>query len=68
MGEFIDKYQGDLQVALCGVQREALEKLGATAGGELDRAERKRKWISSLEAAEREADAESSMANKFREL
>ncbi|EIN12773.1 hypothetical protein PUNSTDRAFT_50013 [Punctularia strigosozonata HHB-11173 SS5] len=64
MAEFIDKYQGDLQAALRGVQKEALEKLGATVGGELDRAERKRKWISNLETTG-EAEAGSSTANKF---
>jgi len=47
MREF-QKYGGDVQAALRGLQREKLG--GGPEGGEIDRSMRKRKWVASQEA------------------
>jgi hypothetical protein len=56
MREFGDKYKGDVQAALRGLQRERMG-VGAEAGAgsrsgdiEIDKSTRKRKWVASVEA------------------
>lgn len=66
MAEFIDRYDGDLQAALRGVQKERLERMGTALSTDLDRTERKRKWISSFDIPD-PGEGESSNAVKFRE-
>ncbi|KAH7927633.1 hypothetical protein BV22DRAFT_1031530 [Leucogyrophana mollusca] len=67
MGEFADKYNGDIQACLRGLQRE---KLGPEAV-EIDKDTRKRKWAASQEEVEASGsgpgaahDVESSRATK----
>ncbi|KAK7469147.1 hypothetical protein VKT23_003637 [Stygiomarasmius scandens] len=45
MREFCTKYNGNVQQALRGVQKERLAALGEDVGGEMDRTARKRKWV-----------------------
>ena len=47
MREFGDKYNGDVQAALMGLQKERM----ATKAGdvEMDKSMRKRKWVASVE-------------------
>lgn len=47
MRDFGEKYNGDIQTALRGMQRE---KLGGADIGEIDKGTRKRKWVASQEA------------------
>ncbi|KAF9527540.1 hypothetical protein CPB83DRAFT_855969 [Crepidotus variabilis] len=48
--EFGEKYEGDLQSALRGYQKERLAAAGIDASaGEIDKNERKRKWVASQE-------------------
>ena len=48
--EFGEKYQGNLQAALRGYQKERLAAAGIdTSTDEIDRSERKRKWVASHE-------------------
>ncbi|KAG6334704.1 hypothetical protein ID866_4383 [Astraeus odoratus] len=49
MGEFADKYNGDIQACLRGLQKE---RLGEAEGLEIDRETRKRKWAAALEESE----------------
>ena len=49
MGEFADKYNGDVQACLRGLQRE---RMGETEAIEIDRETRKRKWAAALEETE----------------
>ncbi|KAL4067400.1 hypothetical protein V8B97DRAFT_1975782 [Scleroderma yunnanense] len=49
MGEFADKYNGDIQACLRGLQRE---RMGEAEGIEIDRETRKRKWAAALEESE----------------
>ncbi|KAI6130905.1 hypothetical protein EDD17DRAFT_1568680 [Pisolithus thermaeus] len=49
MGDFADKYDGDVQACLRGLQRE---RLGNTEELEIDRETRKRKWAAALEESE----------------
>lgn len=48
MREFGEKYDGDMQAALKGMQRERMG--GADAVTEIDKTTRKRKWVASQEA------------------
>jgi hypothetical protein len=58
MREFGEKYAGDVQAALRGMQRE---KMGGTeAVGEIDKTTRKRKWVASQEAEAAGTDMEGS--------
>ncbi|KAJ3573213.1 hypothetical protein NP233_g2577 [Leucocoprinus birnbaumii] len=51
MREFGEKYQGNIQAALRGYQKERLVAAGADANfGEIDKSERKRKWVEGVEA------------------
>lgn len=51
MREFGEKYEGNLQSALRGYQKERLAAAGIDASvGEIDRSERKRKWVAIQEA------------------
>jgi hypothetical protein len=51
MREFGEKYQGNIQAALRGYQRERLVAAGADADfGEVDKNMRKRKWVEGIEA------------------
>jgi hypothetical protein len=51
MREFGEKYQGNIQAALRGYQRERLVAAGADADfGEIDKSMRKRKWVEGIEA------------------
>lgn len=59
MREFGDKYNGDIQLALRGFQRDRLAAAGADANfGEIDKSMRKRKFLENHEA-ERPASRES---------
>ena len=59
MREFGDKYNGDIQAALRGFQKERLETVGGTGTlGELDKDARKRKWVASQETIGDERDHE----------
>lgn len=50
MREFGEKYQGNLQSALRGYQKERLAAAGINGStDEIDRSERKRKWVASHE-------------------
>jgi hypothetical protein len=50
MREFGEKYNGNVQEALRGVQREKMAAAGLDANfAEIDRSERKRKWVASQE-------------------
>lgn len=50
MREFGQKYEGNLQSALRGYQKERLAAAGIDASmGEIDKTERKRKWVASQE-------------------
>ncbi|KAI5989860.1 hypothetical protein EDC04DRAFT_3128022 [Pisolithus marmoratus] len=49
MGDFADKYDGDVQACLRGLQRE---RLGNAEELEIDRETRKRKWAAALEESE----------------
>jgi len=50
MRNFGEKYEGNLQSALRGYQKERLAAAGIdTSKGEIDRSERKRKWVASQE-------------------
>jgi hypothetical protein len=50
MREFGEKYEGNLQSALRGYQKERLAAAGIDGStGEIDRSERKRKWVASHE-------------------
>ncbi len=58
MRDFGEKYEGNLQSALRGYQKERLAAAGIDASkGEIDRSERKRKWVASQEV---EADVSGS--------
>ena len=58
MREFGEKYEGNLQSALRGYQKERLAAVGIDASvGEIDRSERKRKWAAIQEV---EADMSTS--------
>jgi hypothetical protein len=63
MREFGEKYNGDVQAASRGLQRERLG-VGAESGGagdiEIDKSTRKRKWVASVEA---EAEGSKSLKN-----
>ena len=48
MREFGEKYNGDMQAALKGIQKERMG--GADAVAEIDKTTRKRKWVASQEA------------------
>ena len=48
MREFGEKYNGDMQAASKGIQRERMG--GADAVAEIDKTTRKRKWVASQEA------------------
>jgi len=51
MREFGEKYEGNIQSALRGFQRERLAAAGGDATlGEIDKSMRKRKWVASQEA------------------
>ncbi|KAF5360527.1 hypothetical protein D9756_004747 [Leucocoprinus leucothites] len=51
MREFGEKYQGDIQAALRGYQKERLVAAGADANfEEIDKSVRKRKWVEGVEA------------------
>ncbi|KAF9454730.1 hypothetical protein P691DRAFT_691674 [Macrolepiota fuliginosa MF-IS2] len=51
MREFGEKYQGNIQAALRGYQKERLVAAGADANfGEIDKNMRKRKWVEGVEA------------------
>lgn len=51
MREFGEKYEGNLQSALRGYQKERLAAAGIDASaGEIDKSERKRKWVASQES------------------
>lgn len=49
MREFGEKYKGDVQAALRGMQREKMGAAGAEVGTEIDKSTRKRKWVASQE-------------------
>ena len=49
MGEFADKYNGDIQACLRGLQKE---RMGEVEAIEIDRETRKRKWAAALEETE----------------
>ncbi|KAH7885024.1 hypothetical protein F5I97DRAFT_1810477 [Phlebopus sp. FC_14] len=49
MGEFADKYNGDIQACLRGIQAE---RMGGAEALEIDRDTRKRKWAAAQEEAE----------------
>lgn len=50
MRAFGEKYQGNVQMALRGFQKERLAAAGADATlGEIDKSMRKRKWVASQE-------------------
>lgn len=50
MREFGAKYEGNIQLALRGYQKERLAAAGAdTSLGEIDKSMRKRKWVASQE-------------------
>ncbi|KAF8650169.1 hypothetical protein AX16_005403 [Volvariella volvacea WC 439] len=58
MREFGEKYAGNVQAALRGYQRERLLAAGGDSNfGEIDKTERKRKWIASTQEAEPESSA-----------
>jgi hypothetical protein len=63
MREFGEKYNGDVQAALRGLQRERMG-VGGEPGGvgdiEIDKSTRKRKWVASVEA---EAEGSKSFKN-----
>jgi hypothetical protein len=65
--EFGEKYQGNLQSALRGYQKERLAAAGIDGStDEIDRSERKRKWVASHEvdsdvSGNKEADHERSL-------
>lgn len=62
MREFGEKYEGNIQSALRGFQKERLAAAGADATlGEIDKSMRKRKWVASQEA---EAEASGSSQSK----
>lgn len=51
MREFGEKYDGNIQAALRGYQKERLVAAGADANfGEIDKTMRKRKWVEGVEA------------------
>lgn len=51
MREFGEKYQGNIQAALRGYQKERLVAAGTEANfGEIDKSMRKRKWVEGIEA------------------
>jgi hypothetical protein len=55
MREFGEKYNGDVQAALRGLQRDRMgvgTEAGVSGDIEIDKSERKRKWVASVEAAE----------------
>ncbi|KAJ6619452.1 hypothetical protein B0H10DRAFT_1161977 [Mycena sp. CBHHK59/15] len=60
MREFGAKYNGNIQAALRGVQRDKFVAAGAT---EIDKSTRKRKWVASQEA-EHDASGDSQKAHK----
>ncbi|KAF8195552.1 hypothetical protein BJ912DRAFT_1021248 [Pholiota molesta] len=63
MREFGEKYEGNIQSALRGFQKERLAAAGADATlGEIDKSMRKRKWVAS-----QEAEAEASGSSQFKE-
>nr|GAT58799.1 predicted protein [Mycena chlorophos] len=66
MRDFGAKYNGSLQAALRGVQRERLAAAGATAT-EIDKSTRKRKWVASQEA-ENDASTSSEKSSKTARL
>lgn len=68
MREFGDKYNGNIQAALRGFQKEKFAASGGEGSlGELDKDARKRKWMASQEAeAENGREVESSKALKNR--
>jgi hypothetical protein len=70
MREFGEKYQGNIQAALRGYQKERLVAAGADAEfGEIDRGVRKRKWVEGVEAEMEKngtKEGESSRAAKTR--
>ncbi|KAK2465238.1 hypothetical protein APHAL10511_002592 [Amanita phalloides] len=47
--QFGEKYNGNIQDALRGVQRERMAAAGLDANAEIDKSERKRKWVASQE-------------------
>ncbi|KIJ61150.1 hypothetical protein HYDPIDRAFT_116458 [Hydnomerulius pinastri MD-312] len=57
MGEFADKYNGDIQACLRGLQSE---RMGGAGALEIDRDTRKRKWAASQEEVEGTATQEGS--------
>jgi len=62
MREFGGKYEGNIQSALRGFQKERLAAAGIDATqGEIDKSTRKRKWVASQEA---EAEASGSSQPK----
>ncbi|KAF9475643.1 hypothetical protein BDN70DRAFT_883455 [Pholiota conissans] len=62
MREFGEKYDGNIQSALRGFQKEKLAAAGADATlGEIDKSMRKRKWVAS-----QETEAETSGSSQFR--
>jgi Nbl1 / Borealin N terminal len=63
MREFGEKYNGDVQAALRGLQRERMGVGGEPGGAgdiEIDKSTRKRKWVASVEA---EAEGSKSFKN-----
>lgn len=62
MREFGEKYAGDVQAALRGIQREKMG--GAEAVGEIDKTTRKRKWVASQETEAASTDMEGSKSVK----
>jgi hypothetical protein len=66
MREFGEKYEGNIQSALRGFQRERLAAAGGDATlGEIDKSMRKRKWVASQEA---ESELSGSSQSKEQEL
>ncbi|KAF8908902.1 hypothetical protein CPB84DRAFT_1813168 [Gymnopilus junonius] len=63
MREFGVKYEGNIQLALRGYQKERLAAAGADASfGEIDKSMRKRKWVAS-----HEVDAEASGSGQLKD-
>ncbi|KAI6141757.1 hypothetical protein BKA82DRAFT_4197787 [Pisolithus tinctorius] len=60
MGDFADKYDGDVQACLRGLQKE---RLGNAEELEIDRETRKRKWAAALEESEASGSGTGTGAN-----
>lgn len=65
MREFGEKYNGDVQAALRGVQREKLGMSADVGAGdiEIDKSTRKRKWVASMEVEHQLAEGSKSVKN-----